>query len=812
MIALAGAAGLAASASPVAVVAATYEASEPEAVRLLQPYPPDGSAPDREELYRRAQRHFGMKPITWRERVVERALEIAGEAPRFVPPPASDEVPTPSPTPLPVGGAAEVAPPPAATHQPERVGDAPVPPSPPTVRMLVAEFTHEHPDGTGQECLQFIADETGFTLSPLTFYEDYWRPRKEAARLAALTAAADGSEEDNPPPAYRRPDDFRLRDSRLRPPALLSPNMRASIRGYVLMLREDDAAIPCREAMRKAGEHFGVDFKDVHSFRQMYFAAKSQGQRVGKGSGGFRALNGRSPEEVMVFVLEVLGKSPAASIAEVLTATNLALGTRVKCLTAFGERYVRPARKQLGIRFEEAARAAMRPRHPAPPEGWRNPGALTSDERAEVVEWIREQLSDPEAVVFKIDLFRAARDRFKVDWRRVSAWTTAYLKRATNEHRSKPSTSTTSFVRTDAGKRDLIRAYVRRAIIRQPELGYCRLMRLVNEEFGTRFVNIDSFGLRYVKPARASLPAGAATTLDTEDEAMIAMAPTTNRINGVNAPFAQRSSTYTPEQKALATEWLVQYITADPTCRIDTARVDTEQAFGITIASGTFHGTFFTPALERCTAEVQAMRGRGAPYGKKAPGGKVRTTDGQRARVRQLVACLKRDEPEAVRDLAGLIARAEALDGVRFHDASSFRQHYVDKVEAAAPGVPYPQPKGAASAAPPAPTAAPAPAEQQAPATKIALPPLPARLGGAAAPTQAPVAEAAQHEAPAPAQAPTAPPAQPAQPSAAAPQVPTDARSRYLDILLRTAERQAEQNAVDPEILNRVERLLEVAQ
>jgi RNA polymerase sigma factor (sigma-70 family) len=559
-------------------------------------------------------------------------------------------------------------------------------PSPSAIRRLVREFCHDNPDSSAGDFLQFILETTGCHLDRPTFYTDYWVPRR--------TAVARGSEqlgEVDPPP--RAPDDFRLKDGQLRRATQLSQGMRAHIRAFVLVLREDDPGISAREAMRKAGERHGVAFKDIHSFRALYFSTRAYGQRIGKGSGGLRVLKGRTPAEIEAFVGEVLQRRPEASAEDVRRATNLALGTEIKAIDSFRARYVAPARRRLGIpNPPPPALGAWVP--PCPPEGWRVPGTLSLEERESVVCWLREQLmADCDAS--GVDLFARARVRFEVDWRGSKQFNRAYLWRA----RGEPGAGSARSQRLAAEDRKDVTEFIRVQLAADASLSPSRTMSLVNQEFGTGFRSLGSFRSRYFNVVRDELRtrASSAGVVQSQEEPRMSTTVTpAGATLPAASPFALRTSDYTPQEKARAIEWLVPYITENPTCRVSEARAAVESALDIRVAEGTFFGGFFKKALDRCAPEIRAVRGQGSSPLQPPAVEQAKPTDRQRERVRQLVACLKRDRPELMSDLPALMAQARGLDGVPYNDAGAFRRHYVDPVQPAAPGDPYPVPKSAA--------------------------------------------------------------------------------------------------------------------
>jgi RNA polymerase sigma factor (sigma-70 family) len=560
-------------------------------------------------------------------------------------------------------------------------------PTPSDIRLLVEEFCSESPDGSAAECLHYVTETTGLQLERVRFYTDFWIRRR------ASRARARGQVDQSPPRAH---DDFRMRDGQLRPAGSLTWRMRAQIRAFVLVLREDDPGVSAREAMRKAGEHHGVLFKDIHSFRGLYFSAHGCGQRIGKGSGGLRALKGRTPQEIEEFVQEVLQRQPEATASDVLRATNLALGTAIKAEAPFRARYVAPARRRLGIPNPPPPARAWTP--PCPPDGWRAAGTLSRDEREHVVAWLREQLlADEDAA--GAELFRRAREEFRVDWRRSAQFTHAYLWRARRE----PGADDASVRRPSAEGRKRITNFIRVQLGEDPSLSASRLMRMVNHRFGTGFSSPGTFRQRYVTPVRNELRdrAGSSSLPSHPLEPRMATpagpaATSSPRPN----PFAQRSSVYTDEQKTRALDWLVHYITANPRCTTTAARAAVQDAIQIRIAKGSFHNGFFNRALERCAPEIRALRGKRPSTSAPPAAQRASLTDRQKARMRQMVACLKRDSPDLLTNLPELMARATSLDGVHYNDVVAFRQHYVDPVAPAAPGDPYPEPMAAAHRAP----------------------------------------------------------------------------------------------------------------
>jgi len=612
-----------------------------------------------------------------------------------------------------------------------------VSPAPSVIRLLVEEFCSEHPDGSAAECLRSVTETTGFQLDRAHFYVDFWI-RRRASRVRAR-----GQDEHSP---SRASNDFRLRDGRLRPTVSLTPGMRAQIRAFVLVLREDDPGVSAREAMRKAGEHHGVLFKDIHSFRSLYFSTHGYGQRIGKGSGGLRVLKGRTPEEVEAFVEEVLQRRPEATAGDVLRATNLALGTAIKAEAPFRVRYVAPVRRRLGIpNPPPLARGAWTP--PCPPEGWRAAGTLSRDEREHVVAWLREQiLGDGDAS--GAELFRRAREQFRVDWRGGGHFGRVYLLRARRE--PGPDEALVRRLSTEARKR--IAHFIRTRLAEDASLGASRLIQMVNQRFGTGFSSPGSFRQRYVSPVRNELrdPAGSSSFPSHPAEPRMATPPAPAATSSPKrSHFVQRSSVYTAEQKTRGIEWLVQYITSNPRCTTTEARVAVQDAIQVRIAEGTFHNGFFIPALERCTPEIRALRGtRRSPSAPPATQ-RARVTDRQKARMRQMVACLKRDHPELLTNLPELMARATSLDRVHYNDVVAFRQHYVDPVAPAAPGDAYPEPMAATHVAP-----APARQKPKVPPTAKAAVALPQPSASLSPPRDAENEIAARE----PAAAPAAPP------------------------------------------------------
>jgi hypothetical protein len=206
---------------------------------------------------------------------------------------------------------------------------------------------------------------------------------------------------------------------------------------------------------------------------------------------------------------------------------------------------------------------------------------------------------------------------------------------------------------------------------------------------------------------------------------------------------------YTAEQKTRGVEWLVQFITSNPRCKTTEARLAVQDAIQIRIAEGSFQNAFLTPALERCAPEIRALRGKRRSPSAPPAAQRARVTDRQKARMRQMVACLKRDHPELLTNLPELMAQATSLDGVHYNDVVAFRQHYVDPVPPAAPGDEYPESAAATHEAP-----APARQEAKAPLTSKAAVKLPQPSASLSPPRDAENGMSARE----PAAAPAAPP------------------------------------------------------
>ncbi len=563
-------------------------------------------------------------------------------------------------------------------------------PSPGTIRALMEEFLHEYPDGSAGECVDHIVERTGLPLDRPIFYTEFWVPRKQLLAHAEAQACDD----DVPP---RAPDDFRLRDGSLRPAGRLSAGMRAQIRAFVLVLREDDPRITAREAMRKAGERHGVAFIDIQGFRNFYFATHPT-RRTGKGSGGFRVLKGRTPAEIEVFVSELLQRRPEATGEAILAETNRALGTAIRGVTHFRARYVAPARRRLGIPRPPRSTPWV---PPVPPEGWRAPGALPAEVRDAVVAWLREEfLADGDAA--GLELFRRAREHFRVDWRGASRFSRAYLQRARDD-RPRPWRVATRL--PQGVTPEDVAAFLRARLAVDPALGPTPAMRLASVALGAEFSSLQTFRRHYFDPVRGKIRASAhpQTSIQLRQEyGMTTSAPSVPGAAAIPARYNVRTSTYTPHDKPRAIAWLVEYITANPRCTIDVARYAVQDALNLVIAKGTFHTGFFSKALAQLP-EIRVLRGpgtSGAP-GRGRAEKQANPTARQRARVLQLVACLKRDRPGLISDPSAIVELARGLDGVPFNNVAAFRRNYIDPVVPALPGTPYPDAAGTAALTPP---------------------------------------------------------------------------------------------------------------
>jgi hypothetical protein len=168
-------------------------------------------------------------------------------------------------------------------------------------------------------------------------------------------------------------------------------------------------------------------------------------------------------------------------------------------------------------------------------------------------------------------------------------------------------------------------------------------------------------------------------------------------------PAAPVSSAERERRYALLTAEIIR----NPGTSAEAARRYLEVEIGTEIPKGTFYGGYWNPALDRLPEETRRVQREMRVL---RPGGrKVDLKDRQRAKVRQIVAVLKRDCPGFHQ--GQMMDEVRRITGYDFQDPAAFRRNYIDRVDPAPPETGRPSPVITAVMAKESPTAQVPPSE-----------------------------------------------------------------------------------------------------